>query len=232
MANLRLSMVMLKDKTPGDTEQMGIPAGGWDSTISCSTVAAFQPGTKFAHYTDNTNNPGWYTMLYGCLAEASAVNHCISADVSDGAGWVAHAEMTEDVSDVLGADPTYTSAFWNGVGQPFWVMANCITGGGLGTTDVSGCGQVGLACCSMHDHQYGWFWIGGVCPCKDVSYLDDVSGVWTGADMTAAVVAGNVHLVRSGASVLLTSADFSTTVDDTIPTVSYEPCGYVLTASA
>lgn len=233
MANLRLSMVMLKDKTPGATEKMGIPVDGWDGTISCSTVAGFQPGTKVRHYTDNSNNPGWYTMLYGCIAEASETNHCISADVSDGLGWVAHTCLTEDVSDVAGGDPTYTSAYWNGTVQPFWVMGTC-TSVDLATKDITGCGQVGLACCSMSDHQYGWFWIGGVCPCKDVSYLDDVSRVWTGADMTTlGVVAGHVHLCQTGGSAMLTSQDFSSTVDGTVPTgVNYDSCGYALTAEA
>jgi hypothetical protein len=233
MATIRLSQIVLKDKTPGPVSNRGRPVDGWDSTISCSTVAGYEAGSKWANYTDNSNNPGWYTMLYGCLAEASETNHCVSGDISDGLGWVAHTCLTEDVSDTATGDPTYRSAYWNGESQPFWVMSTCTTGSGLGTKDVSGCGQVALPCASMTDHQWGWFWVGGVCPCKDVTFLDDVSAVWTGADMTAlGVLAGNVHLCWTGGSALLTSQDYSSTVDDTIPTTNYEPCGYALRASA
>jgi len=223
---------MLKDKCPGPITNIGIPPDGWDGTSHCCvTKDVYSPGTKFAQYTDNSNNPGWYTMMYGCLAEFSETNHCVSGDISDGLGWCAHTCLTEDVSSAN--DPTYISPYWNGESQPFWVMSTAISATAC-TKDISGCGQVCLPCSSLGDNQWGWFWVGGVCPCKDVTFLDDVSAVWTGADMTAiGVVAGNWHLCITGGSALMTGADWSATVDATIPTgVNYEPSGYALRASA
>ena len=231
MATTRLGALILKDKSPGVASmKKGIPVDGWTGATHFGVTApTYPPGEKRAHFTDNSHNPGWYTMFYGAFAEWSGTNHCISADISDGLCWVAHTCMTQDVS--YAADPTYISAVWDGSLQPWYVVSSCTTASS--TKDVSGCGMLALPCGSLDGGQYGWFWCGGVCPCKDVTFLDDVSASGTGADLTSlGVVSGGVHLCQTGGTCMLTSQDWSNTIDATIPNTEMDHCGWATESDA
>lgn len=92
MANLFLTHLHLIDKWPGQANQnLGIPTDGWDNTTenfntADDTAKALNPpipiGQKRTVYTDNTNAPGTYTMMYLAYNDYSSLD--ISGDFSDG----------------------------------------------------------------------------------------------------------------------------------------------------
>jgi len=170
MANLRLSEVVLTDRWPGPVNpHLGIPKEGWDGTEhSGVTAPAYPVGTKIMAYTDNSHCPGWYTMYYGNLAAISDTNYGISEDFSDGKCWCGHCCLTADVSE--DGDPTYLIALSDGTYQPAYVMHQCTT---EAVTDLSNGGGACIPCCTLDGYEYGWFWVGGVCPCKDVTVMAD-----------------------------------------------------------
>ena len=46
---------------------------------------------------------------------------------------------------------------------------------------------------------YGWFWVGGVCPAKEITILDDDTGAYQGHDVTTdGVTQGPVFFDMSG----------------------------------
>ena len=189
MATLRLARLSLIDRFPGpDNANIGIPVDGW--ARPCVTYPEYPLGEKRMAYTDNSHCPGTYTMMYGTLAGISATNYCISKDFSHGNCWVAHCCLTVDAS--AGGDPTYLMAENDGTIQPFYVLHRCTSDA---VTDLSELGGAALPCATMSPYDYGWFWVGGVCPCKDATIMDE-SDTGLGCDITTddTVTPGGVYL--------------------------------------
>lgn len=203
MANVRLSRINLYDRWPGPVNpNYGVPVDGWG--VNDGTAPVYPVGEKRMKYTDNSHCPGYYTMMYGTLACISRTNYGISHDFSDGKCWVGHCCLTEDVSYAV--DPTYLMAMPDGTYQPMYVMHQCTTDA---VTDLTNSGAAAIPCCTMDGYDYGWFWVGGVCPCKDITIMDgsDTDGI--GADMTVVTLRiGGVHLCVT-ATTALPESDFS-----------------------
>ena len=171
MAAIKLNDLILYDKMPGPINpNMGKPAGGWDSTTvgggNCVTTPSFQVGTKIMAYEDNSRAQGWYVMQYLRFHEGTDLAQDVG-DVSDGYGMCFHAEGTA-AGDTTTGDYTYT---------PWYVVTNDLT-----NSDGT---RRGAACFPANDlshNEYGWCWVGGVCPISDVTRFV-VSGEITGCDL-------------------------------------------------
>ena len=192
-ATLRLTRINLYDRFPGPVNpNRGVPVDGWGKNDG--TIPAFQLGEKRMAYTDNSHAPGYFTMMYGALAGVSKTNYCVSHDYSHGKCWVGHCCLTTDVSHA--ADPTYLIGNPDGTAQPWHVMHRCtsVSDTGFRTTDMSSAGGAAIPCGTMDPYDHGWFWVGGVCPCKDVTIMGGSAG--DGADMTTYgdVETGGVYL--------------------------------------
>lgn len=226
MANLRLSNLILYDKWPGTpTPNASTPnyspnsKCGWDNTYdnfssADDTARAINAnrtqrlGEKREGYTDNTNCPGKYTMMYLCL-HSFEDGMDISKDFSDG-----HLFHAPNLTTNLCA----SNSEWADTSElPYHVVARCITG-----CDMSKSGGPVAIPCSTYMYSdgtgvaangygdgYGWFWVGGVCPCKEITILDDGSGNTKGVDLTvdSALHKGPVFLCSTGAAALLMSCD-------------------------
>lgn len=183
-----LSSVQLVDRWPGPVNpNRGKPTGGWDSTsdgfkTSSGNITPTQPiGQKRMAYTDNSHCPGWYTMMY--LQYHSFENACVSKDMSDSLQMC----TPYDGTDAEWYDNSFCSYF---------VVTNEIT---YGNTDYSRGGRIAFPCATMdsdgtsagpdnnsYGDQWGWFWIGGVCPCKDATILDGTAGNGLGVEFGCA----------------------------------------------
>lgn len=180
-----LSSVQLVDRWPGPVNpNIGKPVGGWDGTADCfKTTAAGTPpgqpiGQKRMGYTDNTHCPGWYTMMY--LQYHSFENACVSQEFSDSLQLC----TPYDGSDCEWFDNSFASYF---------VVTNEIT---YGNSDATRGMRIAFPCATMdsdgtscdpsannaYGDQWGWFWVGGVCPCKDATILDATLGLGLGVD--------------------------------------------------
>lgn len=183
-----LSSVQLVDRWPGPVNQnMGIPTNGWDNTVdnfqttATNLVPNQQIGTKRQVYTDNTHCPGWYTMMY--LSYHAFEAACVSADFSDTEFMCVKSDMT-------------TEEWYDNSYPSYFVVTNEMT---VGTSDFSrGC-RLAIPCASLdsdatsssidtrttgnYGDSWGWFWVGGVCPCRDATILDGTVGSGYGAEV-------------------------------------------------
>jgi len=168
MATIKLNDLMLYDKMPGPiNSRLGKPTDGWDGTINagnCVTSPTFQIGTKIMGYEDNSRAPGHYIMQYLRFHEGTDLAADVG-DVSDGYGMCYHAEGTA-AGDTTTGDYTYT---------PWYVVTNDLT-----NSDGTRRGAAAFACADLSHNNFGWFWVGGVCPISDVTKFV-VSGEVTGA---------------------------------------------------
>lgn len=240
MANLKLSKLVLYDNWPGVPNQnIGFPtrslncgtAGkGWDNTVdnfssADETIRALNAspasgktrvriGEKRQAYTDNTNCPGYYTMMYLCL-HSFEDGMDISKDFSDGHFF----HSPSDVGCISCSEWADTSV------GPYFVVSRCTTGADV-TRNVAA-----AIFCSTYTYSdgtgvnangygdgYGWAWVGGVCPCKDITILDDETGAGKGVELTVDGVLGRgpVWLCQTGAAALLMSTDLSNINDATL----------------
>lgn len=184
-----LSSVQLVDNWPGPVNfNAGIPTNGWDNTVdnfetSDATHLVQNPpqmiGEKRAAYTDNSHCPGWYTMMYLCYH--SFENACVSADMSDSLQLCTH----YDGSDCEWYDNSHS---------PYFVVTNEIT---KGITDATKGMRIAFPCASLasdgtdayasgQGDSWGWFWVGGVCPCKEATILDGTAGNGLGVEFECA----------------------------------------------
>lgn len=142
---------------------------GFDSTQAGNFAVAGSPtypcGTKIQGFQDSTvgaggshvANKGYYTMMYAQYHDYT------TGDLTDPGMVVTMACCSAQALGEMG-------------------VAQDITSG----NDISlAGGPAGIACCSLSDTQYGWFWVGGVCPNYDVTSLDDVTGFITDGNVTA-----------------------------------------------
>ena len=249
MANIRLAHIVLTDKWPGEANQnLGIPTDGWDNTTenfntSDDTAKAMDPpipiGQKRSVYTDNTNCPGMYTMMYLAYHDPSAVD--VSGDFSDGNAWCS---QLGDSSHTQWSDTSNT---------PYFVVSRCYTGTNTNmATDATRGAPIALPCATItadssvtsssgsdaatdgYGGAYGWFWVGGVCPVKDVTVMADLTYGSTcggrGVDLTAGddQRRGDLYCEFSGATLMLQSGEFTELFDATL-TSAYSmltPVGY------
>ena len=233
MATIKLAKLILKDNWPGivNLNAPGRPNRtvnskcGWDNTndnfcTADDTARALNAnptqriGEKRAAYQDSTDCPGWYTMMYLCL-HSFENGMDISKDFSDGHFF--HGPIAQDAacgSCSEWADTSYV---------PFFVVARCTTG-----SDITRNCAVAIPC-STHIYSdgtivnaqgygdgYGWFWVGGVCPCKDITLFDNgANGAGKGVDLTvdANLGHGPVYLCQTGAAAWLMSAEETSAMD-------------------
>ncbi|MDD5533075.1 MAG: hypothetical protein PHC52_09785 [Syntrophales bacterium] len=219
MATVRLSKVILNDRWPGTPSDLPVPINGWDNTLdnfkttASTDLPRYPLGTKIRAYTDNTNCPGWYTMMYLQLTSYCS-GACISADFSDGKFLCAHAaEITTSMNPVDASIPGY------------YVVARCYT---AVASDATIGAPLAVPCASLapdgttaytngYGDAYGWFWVGGVCPCKDATIMDDGSGNTKGVDMTtfSTLRRGPFMVEITGGTCMLESPDMSAVADAT-----------------
>lgn len=193
---IALGHLQLVDWWPGPVNpNLGIPANGWDNTkdnfktTSVNDTPSYPLGTKIMAYTDNSVAPGWYTMMYLMYTTFEDTDVSVG-DYSGNAAICCHADNStpqnydDDVSAV-----------------PYYVVSPDVTGtdGAIGKQP-----RVAFPCASMdsdgttgytngYGDAYGWFWVGGVCPCADATILDGTDGNKVGA------VVGCGSMVSSGA---------------------------------
>lgn len=241
--NLRLSHLILYDKWPGTPNpNLGIPTGGFDATAwnlstADDTATADTPpyplGTKIQAYTDNSECPGYYTMMY--LARHEFSSECISSDFSE-------ANIFCSTPGVLcqthvSATPTDTSG-----PAPYYYVTACYT---VQSCEISNGNPVAVACTTAdadssialttdpkangYGHALGWFWVGGVCPCADITLLKGLGDSLAGADITTDAGAyqkkGPVMLCYTAASVKLFSTDMSNFNDSSAFLNTISPTG-------
>ena len=231
MANLRLSRFVLNDKWPGPINfNIGIPNRspnskcGWDNTYDNFTTAdetaralnknhTQRIGEKRAFYHDSTDCPGWVTMMYLCYHSfCKAATGDFSKDFSDGNFWCS----------VAGLICQSTSEWADTSVGPYFVVTKCYTG-----SDVTKTGILAVPCSTHiksdgtvvntqgYGDGYGWFWVGGPCPCKDITLFDDETGDGKGVDITCAVGRGPVMAEVTGGTAWLMATDMSDLADAT-----------------
>lgn len=228
---LRLAHLVLQDKWPGvPNPNLSIPTGGWDSTRWCykttSTTEDDNPGypigTKIMAYEDNSECPGWYTMMYMAFhsIEGAAAAGDISSDFSESNFFCFH----YDGSHAVRYDVDTSTV-------PYFVVASCYTNStaGLCTDTSRGVCGAALACWTAsgdgtaaytqgYGDAFGWFWVGGVCPLSDVSLFWGLGDNTTlGVDITVDTLMrrGPVMAELTAASLHLFTSDVSNIIDAT-----------------
>ena len=215
MGVVSLGDLVLTDRFPGHVNpNLGIPTGGWDSTeanfvtTAADTPAPLYPaGTKIEAYTDNSNNPGYYTMAYlSYHCYSTTVGVIEAGDLSLNVGWCFHWDQSDAVFYAAqGADTSIV---------PYYVVGG-IEGQADGFTDSSKGGALAIPCLSKsagessaayvsgYGDSWGWFWVGGVCPVQDVTLFKGAADTsFAGLDVTCG---GN--LIAAPFIVELTSAN-------------------------
>jgi len=240
MAGINLSSVILNDRWPGAVNpNLGVPKGGFDNTVDNykTTSAADTPkyplGTKIMNYTDNSWAPGWYTMMYlEYHSYESGGLYDVSADISDGFPGCAHADGSTAAHYDTIAD---TSTI------PYYVVTRCLTtaGGQVDYTRANaGVGAIAVPCCSMssdgtacitqggYGDFYGFFWVGGVCPAKDITFYDNAgAGPASTCQGIGACVSGDFATRAHGALFFCVSDALSTGLLTNDPTVAWKLAG-------
>lgn len=218
-----LHKILLYDKWPGEANpNLGVPAGGWDSTVysCCQSAPTYPPGTKISAYQDHTYCEGAYTMCYMCFHESSdwaydilAVSDTQNAVIcGDVGGEGGHGLVVLDGSYAGVVD--YTESLW-------WIVTNSYING-----DVSAAGRVAVPVCGMSEGEFGWFWVGGVCPVGEVTFYDGQAG-GVGSEFPAAggaiVMGSKLMPVDSTGGIVFGVWD---------GTYEFTPCGLALDADA
>jgi len=160
--------IFLYDHWPGEPNpNLGIPAGGWDNTSisACQTTPAYPPGTKISAYSEFSYCPGHYTMCYMMSFESNTGEFDLAA-LSEGYGICSDTGGENDtematLSGCLGTSVDVTVSKW-------WIVTNSFTDG-----DGSETGRFAVGVIDMSSGEFGWFWIGGVCPAIDVTRFDE-----------------------------------------------------------
>lgn len=238
MANMYLSKLKLNGSFwgrgpaqsrgyPHKSPNSGVGGKGWDNTYDNfntidDTVNAMNPpiplGEMRTAYTDNTNCPGWYTMIYLALHAFSGED--ISGDFSTGHPFCSIADGSKTQwGDGSMAGPFTVGACYTSIavevteGMP--LVLSCATHNPDASlhSSITDPYTTGLGC------SYGWFWCEGVCPCKDVTLMQGLAGSLKGADITveANMRVGNVMgcFTTGTGNFLLISTDLSNVADAT-----------------
>jgi len=163
-----------------------IPTDGWDNTTDnlTTTTANESPpvpvGTKVMAYSNNPENPGFYTMQYLMYHDYSTQD-INATDFSLGKALCSHCDISdaEKYASDTSAVPYYVvSKCYTAVssdctkGQPICVPCATLASDGSGA-QVAGYGDA-----------YGWFWVDGVCPLNDVSHFRGAADTSKGFDIS------------------------------------------------
>lgn len=222
---IEIHKILLYDKWPGEPNpNLGIPAGGWDSTLysACQSVPAYPPGTKIQAYQDHTYCEGQYTMCYMCFHESSdwaydvlamsdTQNAVICGDVG---GEGNHGLVVLDGSYGDGGLLDYTESVW-------WIVTNSYING-----DVSATGRVAVPVGGMSEGEFGWFWVGGVCPVGEVTFYD--AGTPGGGDGSELPAAGGT--IAMGSKLMPVDSTGGIVLSPWDGTYEFTPCGLALDA--
>jgi hypothetical protein len=233
MATIPLSQLILDDRWPGQPSiLLGRPTSGWDNTVDnfTSTATDTQPnyplGTKIVAYTDNTWCAGWYTMMYLSFHDYSGQD--ITADISTGAFYCSHYD---------GSDAEYYMIDESAC--PYYIVSRCYTSA---NTDATRGMPIAIPCATLasdgsavyatgYGDAYGWFWVGGVCPCGDATRLQGAVGDLAGADITVtATQRGPVYADMDGTAAYLTLRSMGDATD--LVNIPYPPVGYACVTAA
>lgn len=231
MSLIHMAYIQLSDNWPGyPAITDGVPPDGWDGTShhGVSEAPAYPPGTKIQAYSDNSHAQGYYTMMYGALAGYSSLSHNIEAGsictLQTGAGICAKADMTPDASITADSTYKYPYASGDGTNMTWWTMHVCQS---AGHTDLSQGGRVCIPCGTMSAGQYGWFWVGGVCPVSDVTFFDATAGDGSGHDLTCSdTLIGPFMFCSTAACTELLDADATDNYNDDA-SVNHLPHGFI-----
>jgi len=243
MASIHLSQLQLIDGFPGPVNpNLGIPRGGWDNTsdnfaTSDDTASAWSPpypvGTKIMAYTDNSNCPGYYTMAYlmfHCYSATAGIIDASSYCISNGYGYCFHYDESDAQAYAAeGADTSWV---------PYYVLSSVYSGGGTACEVTKGmplaipcatisAGEGSAAYASGHGDSYGWFWVGGVCPCLDATLLQGTESETAGLEVSidTNVHSGPVVVEYTGNTGILEYAGISISEDSTDVGVTSMPFG-------
>lgn len=246
---------------PTRTPSCGTNGKGWDNTVDNFSVVDdtarylnAQPpsggktripiGQKRQLYHDSTDSPGYYTMMYLCYhsfeGRASGSNSLdISKEFSDGNFFCTPAT----VGCISNSEWADTSR------GPYFVVSRCTTGADVTqacavavpcSTEIYSDGTAVSSANNGYGDGYGWFWVGGVCPCKDITLLDDETGAGKGVEITvdAGLGRGPVLLCETGAAAWLMACDMTNISDadssEAIPGASpgSRPIGWACASAA
>lgn len=186
MTVINTQNLILYDKWPGAVNpNQSMPVDGWDGTSTHDvSLPAYPIGTKIMKYNDSTYNPGWYTMMYLQFAEGSDYAFDGNGDITAqglGSGFCFQYETTGNMD----ADGT----------AKYYLVTNDLTNSCATLTDEAGSGLSFSARCAVAAgdisgnfavagrSNYGWFWVGGVCPIVDLTNLH--GDITTGGDVVA-----------------------------------------------
>lgn len=224
MASINLGNLILYDRFPGNpNSNLGIPRGGFDNTMdNCVTAPTYPVGTKIQVYTDNSFCPGNYTMMYAGFACISATLGVIDGDMTTFHPWCMPWAITTSTDDTTYEIPDYSGDI--SVVPPV-IMAQCYTAEDTDSLSVfawSTNQSVGMPCATLEGYEYGWFWVGGVCPAGDITFYRGVADIQVGAEFSTddAVTQGSVWLALGDSTqevALMTSQDWSAHVDTSAP---------------
>lgn len=247
MAGINMSSIILYDRWPGvPNPNLGIPTDGWDNTkdnfktTAATALPSYPVGTKIMAYSDNSWAPGQYTMMYlefHAFSDA-VISGCISQDFSDGFQACTHADGSTAAHYDVMADTSFI---------PYYVVSKCYTiaGGEVDyTRSQSFNGAVAIPCATLNSDgtkcitqggygdSYGWFWVGGVCPAKDVSIFDVANRTYgSGCCGIGACVSGDFAVRGNGPLYFCISDAISTGILTCDPTVAWKLAGDVSESS-
>lgn len=193
----------LIDQWPGEVMwNKPAPTGGFDSTAAGnrSTTAVHVPGTKMIGYQDatvgaggsNVANRGYYRMLY-----AQYLDYTSADDISASAVVILACSSAKARGGVA--------------------FTKDVSGG----NEFSETGPAGVTCTSIGASQYGWIWVGGICPNYDLTQLD-VTGFLTDGNVVAGCAMTSINSHVDGTE----GALFSGPADD--GTYTLLVCGYAM----
>jgi hypothetical protein len=240
-----LTDLILIDRWPGAVNpNLGIPTGGWDNTTdnfvetaASTPLPGYPVGTKISAYTDNSYAPGNYTMMYLNYHCYSSTNSLISPeDISLGTAWCFHYEGSDAVK--YGVETSVV---------PYYVVTCCYT---AAISDASWGSPVAIPCASIsagessaaqvstYGDSYGWFWVGGVCPCADATFLQGTGSAAMGPDISCDTLCarGPVQMEMSGTIGFLMNTEYSILTDTSVISAStpwgglFNPLGYLCTS--
>lgn len=234
--NIRLAHLILYDKWPGTPNpNLGIPRGGFDatewnlSTMDDTDKADNPPyplGTKIQVYTDNSECPGNYTMMY--LARHEFSSECISSDISESnifcslPGTLCQTHTAAVGVDSSGPCPYYfvsqcytTASCEVSMGNPIAIPCTTVDGDSSESLDIT----TNDPRAQGFGHSLGWFWVGGVCPAGDITFYRGLGDTANGPDITCDGAAmqrkGSVMLCYTAASVEVFGCDLTNYNDTT-----------------
>lgn len=195
-----LSAVQLYDRWPGAVnEGRSIPTNGWDNTCdnytttSANDLPSYPMGTKIMAYTDNSHGPGWYTMMYLMFHDYSSTD--ISADMTVTGKFCIHYDGSASMVYDNSHSPYYIVT--NHVDLTVGQGSDASDGGDRRPTDFYTTRMLAIPCATLdgdgtsadvsanngYGDAYGWFWVGGVCPCLDATKIDGSLGLGLGAEI-------------------------------------------------